>query len=338
MISAKSPEVKIALAGQIARALAVFCVDEVVIFEDGQGEHLNPALTNQPANQTSEDDQSYYTGYSKPSYFLMHILSYLETPPHLRKSLFPMHPDLKLAGSLPSLDMPHHMRSNEWCQYREGVTVPTTSSNKASIREGEGPGRKKQKFDVYTSTATTSVDIGLSHNVSLSDAIAPNTRVTVKFADDIGEDDINKPDLGATAVLPTAPREEAGYYWGYSIRAASSISTVFTECPFDGGYDVTFGTSERGTPISALNHSASIVFPIPEFNHMLIAFGGVAGLEVAVKADPELSAKGVSKPDELFDYWVNLCPGQGSRTIRTEEAVWLGLMGLRDMVLQNGRK
>ncbi len=40
---------------------------------------------------------------------------------------------------------------------------------------------------------------------------------------------------------------------------------------------------------------------------------------------------------ELFDAWVNVLPGQGSRTIRTEEAIWLGLMGLRPFVEQLGK-
>ena len=71
---------------------------------------------------------------------------------------------------------------------------------------------------------------------------------------------------------------------------------------------------------------------------MLIVFGGVAGLEVAVDADPELVQMGVKEPQKLFDHWINLCPGQGSRTIRTEEAVWLGLMGLRDVVLNKSLK
>ncbi|KAL8643747.1 MAG: hypothetical protein Q9210_007573, partial [Variospora velana] len=76
---------------------------------------------------------------------------------------------------------------------------------------------------------------------------------------------------------------------------------------------------------------------VPQFNHMLIVFGGVAGLEAAVEADDELRKMGVKEPKNLFDYWVNLCPGQGSRTIRTEEAIWLGLMGLREVVLSKGR-
>ena len=70
------------------------------------------------------------------------------------------------------------------------------------------------------------------------------------------------------------------------------------------------------------------------FDHLLIVFGGVAGLEAAVRNDEELEGMGVGRPEELFDYWVDLCKGQGSRTIRTEEAVWVGLMGIRDIVVE----
>lgn len=64
----------------------------------------------------------------------------------------------------------------------------------------------------------------------------------------------------------------------------------------------------------------------------------MAGIEAAVKGDTELAGKGVSpgEAEKLFDYWVNVLPGQGSRTIRTEEAVWLGLMGLQGIVKRNG--
>lgn len=71
------------------------------------------------------------------------------------------------------------------------------------------------------------------------------------------------------------------------------------------------------------------------FKHLLIVFGGVAGLEVAVKNDGELQKLGVVEAKDVFDRWVDVCPGQGSRTIRTEEAVWIGLMGLRRLVVKN---
>ena len=289
--SAKSHDQKTYLAGTIARALAVFCVDEVVVFDD------EPLHANCASDANHTDNES-YTAQTDPSHFLAHVLSYLETPPQFRKTLFPMHPNLRTAGTLPSLDMPHHLRPNDWCQFREGITVEEASSS-----------------------ARTYVDIGLPQKCFLRDVqIPPKTRVTLKLDEDSEE---------ADAVAPTTPREEAGYYWGYNVRRCSSLSAVFTECPFNGGYDLSFGTSERGKPISSISSTN-----IEPHAHLLVVFGGVAGIEAAAKADEVLRSKGIDAGNvgELFDHWVNLLPGQGSRTIRTEEAVWVGLMGLRVIV------
>ena len=323
--SAQTPELQSLLAGQIARALAVFCVDEVVVFDDGQAKISHNS--NEDASHAQENGYSKesYTGYLDPNYFVTHILAYLETPPYLRKHLFPIHPDLRHAGSLPSLDMPHHLRQNEWCQYREGVTVKDIPHKKEKQIERKPPGHSY-------------IDTGLRERVFVPSIIPPDTRVTVKFKDVEKLAAVPGKELLAEAVAPSAPREEAGYYWGYSVRSAGSLSAVLTECPFDGGYDLTFGTSERGIPLPDLNDASSSQHIVPGFNHMLVVFGGVAGLEVAVKADEELERLGVKGPEALFDHWVNLCPGQGSRTIRTEEAVWLGLMGLRGLVLNRGKR
>lgn len=51
---------------------------------------------------------------------------------------------------------------------------------------------------------------------------------------------------------PSAPRTEQGLYWGYSVRLAASFGAVFTQSPYDEGYDITMGTSERGTSIDDL--------------------------------------------------------------------------------------
>lgn len=290
-------------------------MDEVVVFDDGQA--AEAAYANGNGFGSHSDC---YNGFSDPNYFLTHVLSYLETPPHLRKHLFPIHPDLKLAGSLPSLDMPHHIRRDEWCQYREGVT-------KAEHTKGLKNNGSRQ----------TSVETGLRNQVYLLATIPAHTRVTVKFKDAERPGKISN-ELSANVVAPSAPREEAGYYWGYNVRSAASLSAVVTECPFDGGYDLTIGTSERGVPLADLTNSKSMKHSVPEFSHLMVIFGGVAGLEVALKADTELKELGVKSPEALFDHWVNLCPGQGSRTIRTEEAVWLGLMGLKDLVTKKGRR
>ena len=299
----------------------------MVVFDDGQA--TQDAEAQKPNSDTEGNgrERISYTGYTDPNYFLAHVLSYLETPPNLRKDLFPLHPDLRLAGSLPSLDMPHHLRTHEWCQYREGVTKP-------EIRH-----RKEGKI-WKTPLGHTYVETGLRTRVFIpSVIISPETRVTVKFKDEEKPENVPGNELSAEAVAPSAPREETGYYWGYSVRSASCLSAVLTECPYDGGYDTTIGTSERGVPLSSLiSPKKSKCHSIPEFTHMMVVFGGVSGLEVAVKADKELKGLGVKSPEVLFDHWVNLCPGQGSRTIRTEEAVWLGLTGLRDVVLKKGKR
>lgn len=225
----------------------------------------------------------------------------------MRNRLFPMHPNLAMAGVLPSLDIPSHLRREEWCEYREGVVVRAT-------REGSW------------------IDCGLERQRMLRGVELPvKTRVTVRLVDE-SDEAVGKSEgeVDAEAVAPDSPRAEAGYYWGYGVRQASCLSAVFTECPFAGGYDLSVGTSERGQRLSTVEPDMSK----QKWNHMIVVFGGVAGLEEAAAGDVELNRVGVGKENvsELFDYWIDLCPGQGSRTIRTEEAVWMGLMGLRGVV------
>ena len=277
----------------------MFCVDEVVVFDDG------PVNIRDPGPEE-------YTAFADPSFFLYHILSYLETPPHLRKALFPIHPDLEKAGALPSLDMPHHLRSQDVCIYREGLTTRQAS------RDGRASG--------------TMVDCGLPQQVLVPVDLEPNTRVTVKINGPMDAKMYQATE--GDAVSPDTPREEAGYYWGYSVRQASSLSNVFTECSYDGGYDVSVGTSERGIPIASLLDGSDGSRIKSDWKHLLIVFGGIAGLEAALAADQQLLAAGVKTAGEVFDYWVNLVPDQGSRTIRTEEALWVGLTALRSLVVE----
>ena len=224
--------------------------------------------------------------------------------------------------------MPHHLRREDWCKYREGVTIESSDKPKKG-------GATHAKSTHALSEGDTQVDTGLRQRVIIPATIPTKSRVTVKFDEPNPVPATGANDLVATAVAPSAPREEVGFYWGYSTRSASSLSNILTECPFDGGYDLTIGTSERGVPLPDINLKKKTV---PKFRHLLIVFGGVAGLEIAVSADKELDRMGVHKPESLFDHWVNLCPGQGSRTIRTEEAVWIGLMGLRDLVLKRRKR
>ena len=103
--------------------------------------------------------------------------------------------------------------------------------------------------------------------------------------------------LKGTVVSPSAPREDDGTYWGYTTRLASSIKDVFDGCPFDEGYDLKIGTSERGN-CSVDDKS----FRLPKFKHSLIVFGGVAGIEECVDADESIKLPG-SQSKKLFDLW-----------------------------------
>lgn len=132
-------------------------------------------------------------------------------------------------------------------------------------------------------------------------------------------------------VSSAEPREQLGVYWGYTTRFASSLKNVWTESPFPGGYDLKVGTSERGD-VSVDDAD----FSLPQFRHALIVFGGVAGIEECVDADETVPVSGEDSRT-LFDMWVNTCPEQGSRTIRSEEALLISLAALRPHVKRSGR-
>ncbi|GAB1311577.1 hypothetical protein MFIFM68171_01787 [Madurella fahalii] len=272
--------------GRVARALAIFSVDEVVIFDDSP-----------PDQRNANVDPDAYTGDVDPAHFMEHILNYLETPPFMRKLLFPLHPNLRSLGLLPNLEMPHHPHKDEWLPYREGLALEVPPKG------GKG----------------TVVDIGMPDTVTINESIPPKTRVTLKMADD----SYGTPE----PVHPAIPRTEGGYFWGFSVRKASSLSSVFTTSPYENGYDMSIGTSERGQPLSR----AFPDYQQADFSHLLVVFGGPRGLEYAAMNDPELGEMGIagSRTKELFDHWVNVLPNQGTRGIRTDEALLIALTGLR---------
>jgi methyltransferase len=74
-------------------------------------------------------------------------------------------------------------------------------------------------------------------------SLPPGIRCTVE----LDPKDYGRPGkkMAGKVVSPSAPREDNGTYWGYTTRIANSIQKVFEDCPFEGGYDLKIGTSER---------------------------------------------------------------------------------------------
>lgn len=264
--NAQSRELRTYLAGQVGRALAIFNIDEVVVFDDRSMSEIEAAGS----------------AFGDPNVFLARILQYLECPQYLRKKVFAIHPDLKFAGLLNPIDAPHHMRANEDRPYREGIVV------EARTNSGDG----------------CLVHVGTRQYLKIDKALKPGVRVTV---------DMKKKE----PVEPEKPTKDLGVYWGYKVRVAKSLKDVFVESPFSGGYDCAIGTSENGTNVNKMKLAKKA-------KHTIVVFGGLAGLEAAVEADESLNVPR-EKTSKIFDHYVNVYPNQGSRTIRTEEAILMAM-------------
>jgi len=93
--------------GLIGRALAIFRVGNVILYDDD-----DPRTRDQAAE----------------SKLVATLLRYIETPQYLRKLLFPRERDLRYAGLLPPLRTPHHPLGDERMKlgdYREAVVIRT---------------------------------------------------------------------------------------------------------------------------------------------------------------------------------------------------------------------
>ena len=169
--NAQTQELRTHLVGQIARALAIYHVDEIVVFNDRLGKDIRPHFRNsfrrrdreqehgeggsasasatgsgsgsggKPDEKdakdqvTKEDDEAEkrLQPSTDPHAFMARILQYCECPQYLRRHFFPMHPDLQFGGLLAPLDAPHHVRALDRSEFREGVVMDKTGT-------GEGAG------------------------------------------------------------------------------------------------------------------------------------------------------------------------------------------------------
>lgn len=129
--------------------------------------------------------------------------------------------------------------------------------------------------------------------------LTPGLRVTVKLEPN---QDLRSKKVRGKIVSPLQPRQETGVYWGYTVRIAKSLSDIFTKSEFSSGYDLTVGTSDKGKSINTIEKKSL------KYNHALVVYGGVLGLEAALENDDNLD---VDDPSLLFDEYINVVPNQG---------------------------
>jgi len=337
LANCQTRELRTLLVGSIARAATIYHVDEIIVFDDklgksnnnrnsswrdfkrrmhgqdGDNEKKDGDKDGENEKKTEElehqkEERFEYRPRSTHEEFMARLLQYCECPQYLRRVFFPMHPDLQFAGLLAPVDAPHHVRQEDRSKYREGVVMKKSSPN----------------GNFY-------VNCGIRNRpVEIDRKLTPGIRCTVQI-DPSAYGKASQ--IRGVVVSPSAPREDDGTYWGFTTRMADSINSVFENCPFsDTGYDLKIGTSERGSK-SVEDNS----FGLPKFRHSLLVFGGVAGIEECVDADETIKIPGSSSA-KLFDLWLNTCPFQGSRTIRTEEAVMISLAKINPFLIKSSQQ
>ena len=172
----------------IARVCAIFGVKTIYIYEEGRENRSDRFL-------------------------LSTVLRYLETPQYLRKTLFPKMDDLRYAGLMHPLQIPHHSLSSNPKDLKEG-----------DIREGAVVYYKGKKF----------VDIGIHQMIPYFGKEYDKNRVTVQIK----------------TILPSLKIKEISedqvkQYWGYKVKERPHLVKLLEE--WQGSIIL---TSRKGKPVT----------------------------------------------------------------------------------------
>jgi hypothetical protein len=219
--------------GFLGRALGIFRVNEVMIYADLPG------------------DESASQGR-----FIASILSYMETPQHLRKHLVRMNPDLRFAGILPPLRTPNHPVS------------PRLSDLKAGeIREG---------VVMDANVQTSRVDIGVESLAEVPARLDRGSRISVRIKR-----------IAPKIVAELIDHNRIDIYWGFRVTLKNlPLGRLMQERK----PDVVIATSRLGERVDAVLEQLRT--SITGASSVLLAFGSPKrGLhEIAAEEGIELSS------------------------------------------------
>jgi len=181
---------------QLARAFSIFRISRVYIYRDRK------------------------SNYSADRKLLKLILEYLDTPPYLRKSLYPRKDELRFAGLLHPIKAPHHKPAVDPRKIKVG-----------EIRQAALVNAKGRYF----------ADAGLNYLIPLEGSAPNNRRTTVRFISE-------HPRLRCKAIT----REEINEYWGYEVREVQSLVDFLQTVP-----NVVVLTSIEGEPLGRFEEELS---------------------------------------------------------------------------------
>lgn len=153
----------------------------------------------------------------------------------------------------------------------------------------------------------TLVDIGVERPVLIPNTRLPiNNRVTVRVTE-----------LGKHPRAVLASRGEIKMYWGYRVTVSD---VAFGELLKEQTFDLVIATSRRGVPL--VDVMGELVKRWKSSRRTLVVFGApTQGLyEIAKRERLNL--------EEIAHFVINTVPGQGTETVRTEEALYISLAAL----------
>ncbi len=206
---------KTSKVGLIGRAAAIFRVDEIIVY-----------LDEPQVDQTVDRD------------LISTLLSYMETPQYLRRSLFRFRRELRFAGVLPPLRTSHHPLT----RHAEGLRVGEYREGVAESRSSDG----------------ILVNVGVERPVLVPDShIGVGRRVTVRIAK-----------VGKQLEARLARREDIEAYWGYIVKP---VDHAFGSLLRSGDFDLVVATSKRGAQFAVV--AERIVEAWRSSYRILVGFG-----------------------------------------------------------------
>ncbi len=221
------------------------------------------------------------------------VINYVLIPPYLRRILVKKKPILRYVGLIRPLQIPSH--------------IVSLNPVEGEYREG---------VIIKAKNNTVQVDIGLAKPVLIridKDYTFRKRQRIIVF--------IEKTNPLKARIIED--KNKVDVYWGFDFKLSNSIIDIINE--FKGEKKIVIATSKYGEYIGDIRDS--INRDLKTSNDILILFGGPRKGLYEIFADEGL------RLENNVDYVVNFVRNQGTKTIRTEEALPI-VLSIIDFLLE----
>lgn len=212
------------------------------------------------------------------------------------------------------MDTPQYLRKtlfpyNEELRY-VGLLPPLRTPHHPLLNERDEEGDCREATVLESGEGKSSLELGLPETGILEEELEEGNRVTVELGERLNED---------KRLVHLIDEKDIDDYWGFEVvkvdNLAQSLSNTKSDC--------FIGTSRRGQNLYEVVEGIKT----NNVNNMAVVFGGpYQGLfEICEKQGIDFENK--------FDAIVNAVPGQGTETVRTEEAL-LATLAILNILLR----